>query len=225
VTRKDNIYNLRIIFFLNYPSDINFYQNKFYIVDKKNVSICNLQLQRLSSFPLPELGPHIPHLTVDNNLIYVTGYRNQVCIYMSDGTIQNTMGSIDASSAQGEFNNPCGLTVNDNTLYICDSRNHRIETFFTQDDSFVREWGRYGSEKGQFKLPYIIYCCEDIVYVGDNLSVQLFTSEGLFIQRIGNFEEGDEEGEFNDVCGVCVVNDKLYVSDHRNTRIQVFERN
>jgi len=60
--------------------------------------------------------------------------------------------------------------------------------------------------------------------VGDNYSVQLFTCEGHFLQRIGGTWSAKSEGLFNKVRGLCVVKNRLYVSDLRNDRIQVFKR-
>jgi len=58
--------------------------------------------------------------------------------------------------------------------------------------------------------------------VGDYCSVQLFKCEGIFLQRIGGKGYGREEGEFHDVLGICIVRDRMYVSDWGNKRIQVF---
>jgi len=81
----------------------------------------------------------------------------------------------------------------------------------------------------------IYYCLEDeIFYIGDSCSVQLFTKDGICQQRIG------EKGAKSDDClaekggnriyrvervyGMRVINDRLFVCDLDNQRIQIFRR-
>jgi len=210
---------------LFFPSDIDLYQNCLYIIDKNNVSIFNLQFQLLSSFPIPSTQIFAwNHLKVDDNFIYVTIYsQHQVFIYTRDGKIKNTIGSTSESSKVGEFNKPFGLTLDKNTLYICDYLNHRIQTFSKDDYSFCKQWGSRGRDNGQFIFPYSISYWEGILYVGDDCSVQLFTFEGTFLQRIGGKKEGKDAGQFDRAWGICVVGDRLYVSDYVNERVQVFK--
>jgi len=208
---------------LNQPCDIDIDQNCFYIIDTKHVSIFTLQFQLLSSWPIPP-SSEIPlnHLKVDNDDIYVTIYgQHQVLIYKRDGKLKNKIGSTEESSKNGEFNNPSGLTLDKDTLYICDYYNDRVQALSKDKYLYLRQWGSYGKENGQFYCPSSISYCENIIYVGDDCSVQLFTCQGHFLQRIGGNEN---EGQFNDVYGLCVVKDRLYVSDCGNNRIQVFKR-
>jgi len=111
-----------------------------------------------------------------------------------------------------------------NILYICDKGNHRIQALLKSDYSFVRQWGRKGTNNGEFTQPYSIAYFEDIIYVGDNYSIQLFICDGKFVQRIGSRELGVAEGQFNLVSGLSVVKDRLYAADYNNSRIQVFKR-
>jgi len=54
------------------------------------------------------------------------------------------------------------------------------------------------------------------------MSVQLFTTRGGFLQRLGQTKSGEENGQFLYVNGLLVVDDRLYVSDSATRRIQVF---
>jgi len=115
----------------NRPYDIDLYQNCLYIIDYKNVSIFNLQIQLLSSFPLPYTDFYNNHLKVDQNLIFITlEAHHEVYVHVREGKLQHTIGSTSSSSKQGEFSFPRGLTVNNNTLYICEQWNNRIQHFF-----------------------------------------------------------------------------------------------
>jgi len=211
---------------LSRPSGIDFYQNLLYIIDQQKISIFNNQLQLLSSFPIQSKSFGWNNLKVDNNLIYTTIYKqHQIFIYTREGNLNKTLGSIKESSEIGEYDTPCGLTVDKKILYICDNFNHRIQSLSKVDYSFYKQWGERGVNNGQFEYPYSIFHWENILYIGDYYSLQLFTCDGTFVQRIGKSEPGRGIGEFNDSCGACVLGDQVYVTDRQNCRIQVFSLN
>jgi len=54
-------------------------------------------------------------------------------------------------------------------------------------------------------------------------SVQLFRSDGVCIQRLGDKVYGKKMNQFDVVFGISVMNDRLYVSDFGNDRIQIFK--
>jgi len=71
---------------------------------------------------------------------------------------------------------------------------------------------------GEFTYCFSIYrdLLEEIFYVGDCYSVQLFIKEGKCIQRIDSGTCG------NFVYGICVIYDQLYVCDYSSNLIRVF---
>jgi DNA-binding beta-propeller fold protein YncE len=53
----------------------------------------------------------------------------------------------------GEFNDPAGIVVDPNGyLFVVDSHNNRIQKF-TNNGSFVTEWGTSGNKNGQLSSP------------------------------------------------------------------------
>jgi len=203
---------------------VDIYQNCLYTAGDGRISVFDLQFQLLSSILLSDQP--LWYLKVDQNLIYGTarGWIHQVFVYGREGILKHKIGSDSLSSERGEFNDPCGVTVDHNTLYICDRENHRIQALDKKNYSFRNEWGSKGTDNGKFFLPEIIYYREDILYVGDYYSVQLFKCDGTFLQRIGDQKKGSEVGQFHLVRGICVVKDRLYISDYVNKRIQIFQR-
>jgi len=137
----------------------------------------------------------------------------------------NEFGSRGSSSKIGEFDYPVGLTVDNKYIYICDCSNHRVQILTKENGIYYSKWGT-ANTKGQFINPYGIYnhLPEDIIYVGDASSVQLFSKDGVCIQRLGEEFYGSKMKQFNWVNGICVMNDRLYVSDCDNRRIQIFKR-
>jgi len=194
------------------PNDIEFYENKIYIIDIKNVSICNLEFQLLSTFGIPRSHNSLNCLKVANHFIYVTVYGfPQVYVYTHDGKIAATIGNLE---------NPKGITFNQNYLYICNFDSHKINICALKDNySFICHWGT----EGEFSRPYSIYYWENIFFVGDDYSIQIFDENRKFLQKIGSKQRSKENGEFRLVRGICIINNLLYVSDLSNRRIQVFK--
>ena len=93
-----------------------------------------------------------------------------------------------AGSGDGGFDGPSGIAIDpEDTLYIVDSRNHRVQKF-TTDGEFLSTWGSLGSAEGQFNSPWgITIDQEGDVYVADhkNHRVQKFTPDGEFITQFG----------------------------------------
>jgi len=147
-----------------------------------------------------------------------------------DGKISKTLGNEQSGSGPGEFNYPCGLTLNNNFIYVCDCNNFRVQILLKEGfrcGSYWNQWGNgKGKEKGQFTCVFSIHYDTDeyLFYVGDYYSVQLFTVDNVCIQRIGGRSGGDSMNEFFLVYGICVIENRLYVSDLNNKRIQIFKK-
>jgi len=90
---------------------------------------------------------------------------------------------------------------------------------------FQTQWGGIeSSEFGYFSSPSCIYndIEEEIFYVGDQSSLQLFLPNGECLQRIGEKNSGEAMNEFDGVYGICKINNQLCVCDNGNDRIQIF---
>lgn len=117
---------------------------------------------------------------------------------------------------------PKGLTLDETLFYICDWGNDQIQV--TNQTTLQNKWGKRGIREGEFKGPFSIFLDVDILYIGDWLSVSLFTCEGVFIQKLGATTMGSEPGQFRYADGLCTMDGILYVSDRPNHRIQAFKR-
>lgn len=124
---------------------------------------------------------------------------------------------------ENEFNWSSDLDILENKLYICDSGNHRIQILNKNSGEFISQFGKRGKNHGDFEFPHFMALNEDFLYITDFYRVQLFNIKGQFIQFIGLGDSGDNVGEFLYPEGVCVVGALVYVADHGNGRIQIFE--
>jgi DNA-binding beta-propeller fold protein YncE len=97
---------------------------------------------------------------------------------------------------------------------------------FTPEGRRVAQWGAHGTNAGQLAFPRAAaVTSRGDVWVseyGITERLQRFTAEGAnFVGEIGRAGAG--HGEFNRPEGLCVdANDRLYVADSCNHRIQVF---
>lgn len=128
-----------------------------------------------------------------------------------------------AGGGDGQFNGPRGLAVDgDDNVYVVDVGNNRVQKF-DSNGTFLAKWGSGGGLDGQFNQPaHVAVDADGNVYVVDlsNNRVQKFTSAGAFLTAWGG--AGAQPGRFNLPVGVATFDDKVFVSDLLNNRIQVF---
>jgi len=208
--------------------DIDTQRNLVYIADKHEVTLLNLQLSPHSSWRLPTNYGGFRAIKIDDQTLYLTIFGKH-CIFLCNSFSGNILkiwsgankkeekkdGSIGsypypAGKNQGEFNYPHGLTVTHKYVFICDSYNHRIQILTKDNGKFFNQW-----RKG-FSYPKSIYYhdFEEIFYIGDYNSIQLWTND-MCIQRFNS--PGSQ------IYGICVIDDRLYVSDYNNKRVQIFK--
>jgi len=183
---------------------------------------CKLEIQ--SSWELPTISDSSCRFKVDQQTFYLTVWaKHQIRACNFRGKVLNTWGTTNKSSNKGEFHMPIGITVNAKYAYVCDSYNHRIQILDKKNGEYVTQWGHEDEGKSQFKQPTSICYVDHLFYIGDSLSIQIITSDGLCQQRLGDSMRGGMMHQFSYVYGVCVVNDRLYASDCNNRRIQVYQ--
>jgi len=147
----------------------------------------------------------------------------------ADGKILNKWGPKEGGQKQGEFYDPHGISLCKflKCVYVCDYDNHRVQ-ILGDNGKFAQQLGsgKKSLEKGQFTYPCSIYYyeLEEIFYIGDEICIQLFNLDNQCIQKLGN-TKGNGMNQFNRVYSTCIIDDRLYVSDSLNKRIQIFGRN
>jgi len=209
--------------------DIDKTNSMLYIADETHINVLNLEIQCLSSWKLPKRDPLwtvFRGLKVDGQTLYLSiwGFDSIFLCNTQDGKVLKTFGG--SGSQDGEFNFPYGLTVDNKYVYICDHRNNRVQIFTKEHGIYVSKWGNgeESTKQGEFYYPTGIYnhLLENLIYVGDLVSMQIFRKDGVCIQRLGDKNFGDQMNQFYCVSDICVMDNRLYVSDRFNKRIQVF---
>ena len=116
----------------------------------------------------------------------------QVFKISPSGQVLMTLGKAGiGGSGSDAFDRPTGVAVADNgDIFVSDgharnkSNNARVVKF-SRTGTFIKAWGRLGSEPGNFREPHDIYVggSRGYVYVADRLNnrVQVFDQDGNFI--------------------------------------------
>jgi len=204
------------------PFGIDFYKNRLYVVDYGRCQILNLKGEIARQWPLP-VNDFAWGIKVDDGEIFITVHgSHQILCYHLNGTMKRRYG-LGRGSNPGEFLQPTGITVNDDFLYVCDYRNHRIQVLDRNYGSLYLQWGSHGIEEGQFVCPYQILISNHMIYVTDNFSVQIFDKNGNFEKRISNNNFGSLDGQFSPARQILVIDHRLYVAEYSNQKIQVFQ--
>ena len=179
----------------------------------------------------------------DGNL-YVTDLSQRVTVISPAGTVLRRWGKPGTSPGQFRFI-PANPTVPtdvqgnvaigpDGRVYVSDSGNARVQVFTTQG-RFIRQFGSFGSKKGQFLRPLSLAVDNaGDVYVGDDQAETLakFSASGNVIWTIGGSASSDPDltGHFHftsfDTHGrLVIVNDDqqrvLYV-DQSGRKMDAF---
>ena len=126
-------------------------------------------------------------------------------------------------SADGMFNGPWGIAVNEkDEIAVTDSNNHRIQVF-SSNGTHLRSFGRKGDQQGEFNLPAGITFHNDKIIVADayNHRVQLFSGQGEYLGQFGG--EGSLDHQLKSPNGLSIDTDgNIIVVDTPNRLIKIF---
>jgi DNA-binding beta-propeller fold protein YncE len=132
---------------------------------------------------------------------------------------------------KGHFSFPNAVAVaSDGSIFIADSFNATI-IHFSSDGKFIKSFGKRGDTQGDLALATgIAVDGEDHVYVTDGRmhNVTVFDAEGNSLLVIGgqfSIRSGNiGRGGFLIPQGISIdKNDRIYVADSQNRRVQVFQ--
>ena len=212
---------VRTVTGLNWPCGIAFNNREEMIVIEcgaDRLSILDTRGQKIRTFGSRGDSPHqmirpAGIATDDSGNIYVSSLH-KLQKFTSTGELIKCVGREE----EGEFDDPRGLTLRDNLVYVCDSDNYRIQVF-DLDLNFVRDIGSYGCGRGEFDAPNDVkFDTAGNMYVADggNGRVQVMDSSGRFIREFG-------QEKLSRPSGLLIADKYVYVSDVSGDCIVVYE--
>ena len=94
-----------------------------------------------------------PYHCIQHGQYFIVSDRgnNSIKIFDLEGTFISKLGK--QGNKDGEFKNPCYLSVNkEGLLMVCDGNNHRVQVF-ELNGTFITKFGSVGSQIGEFNDP------------------------------------------------------------------------
>ena len=154
----------------------------------------------------------------DTDNIYVSS-KHKLQKFTSSGELIKCIGRRGRKEA--EFNDPRGVTIHSNQVYVGDRDNHRIQVF-DLDLNYIGSIGSHGRGRGELDHPLdVAFDTAGNMYVVEwgNDRVQVMDSSGQFIRMF--CQEG--EGKLSGPTALHIADKYVYVSDSNNHRIAVYE--
>ena len=187
------------------------------------VSIFDIRGQKIRTFgsrgDSPDQMVGLAGIVIDDtDNIYVSS-KHKLQKFTNSGKLIKCVGQ--RGRKEGEFDDPRGVTLYDNQVYMCDRNNHRIQVF-DLDLNFVRSIRSRGNGRGEFNTPLDVkFDIAGNMYVAEHVNkrVQVMDSSGHFIQSFG--QEG--EGKLRGPSGLHIADKYVYVSDFSGHCIVVYE--
>ncbi|MEY2539902.1 MAG: hypothetical protein QOG67_3642 [Verrucomicrobiota bacterium] len=143
---------------------------------------------------LRELGdglfdhPHGLRIDTDDN-IWTTDDGNHLVLKLdSEGRVLFVLGRRGvAAEADWLFNEPTDVAFGkEGAIFVSDGYGNSRVMKFDRTGRFLKSWGSYGTNPGQFNLPHsIVIDQEGQVYVADreNQRIQIFDQDGKFLKQ------------------------------------------
>ena len=217
---------VRVVTGLNQPYGIAFNSRGEMIISECNghqISIFDIRGQKIRTFgsrgDSPEQMKEPAGIAIDNaDNIYVSS-EDKLQKFTSSGELIKYVGQW--GSKEGEFNDPRGVTLYDNQVYVCDHYNHRIQVF-DLDLNFIRSIDSHSKGRGEFILPLDVkFDSVGNMYIADlnTKRVQVMDTSGLFIRGFGQ----EEKVKLRGPSAVHIVDKYVYVSDYFGDYIVVYE--
>ena len=153
----------------------------------------------------------------DTDNIYVTSCH-KLQKFTSRGKLIKCVGQ--RGSEEGEFNDPRGVTLYNNRVYLCDNKNHRIQVF-DLNFNFIQSIGSHGNGREELDSPLDIkFDSSGNMHIAEwgNDRVQVLDSNGHFIRLFGQKGKGKLKGPTS----VLIADKYVYVSDFMQDCITVY---
>ena len=149
-----------------------------------------------------------------NDNIYVTS-NHKLQKFNRNGEFVKSVGSGSSGRKPGEFNNPRGVKIYQNQIYMCDKDNNRIQVF-DLELSFIKSFGCKGFGQREFDGPNdLAFDSQGNIYVIESNSnrVQILGNNHRYLRQFGN---KGAPGKLSHPEGINIAHDCVYISDCDN---------
>lgn len=159
------------------------------------------------------------HIEVDKaGNIYVSDEGlNRVLKFSTTGSFIEQFYSGSGARAIAFFNNGNYIaTRTQSSSYV---------QIFNQNKQLIKEWGTYGNGDSNFgNIECLTIDDEQNIWIVDGVNhrIKKYDQNGDLLLKFG--KQGKAEGDFDAPFGICFFRNKIYVSDTRNNRVEIFDK-
>lgn len=204
-------------------------EDQLYIADLTDrIQVFDREGRFLRAWRMPALNVDGPSgLTVDRDgrVLVADTHFYRVMIYDRQGRLIKQLGDGIQGTQPGRFGYPTDAVIDTaGNFYVAEyGENDRIQVF-SPDGTWLRQWGGYGYEPGEFRRPRALAIDDqDRIYVADscNHRIQVFDTQGNLLALWG--ERGAAPGQLSYPYDVAIGPEgNLYVCEYGNQRVQKF---
>lgn len=211
-------------------------EKNLYVLDRRSSSIyifdSSEKYQRsIKLKPLSVTNPVTLAIDRKSERLYVADAASRSIIVLGlDGRYLNKIGS--GGDGDGQFTLPVSVAVNSQgQLIVADAFGVSVQ-IFDSEGKFLRRFGQRGDGAGDFQLiKSVAVDSEDNIYVVDGRmhNISVFNPRGELLLVLGGYYAVSLSGKvapggFSVPIGMDIdANDRIYVVDQLNARVQVFQ--
>ena len=188
--------------------------------EDNQISVFDIRRQKIRTFgsrgDSPEQMEEPTCIAIDEkDNIYVSS-SHKLQKFTSSGELIKCVGQ--RGSKEGEFDDPRGVTLYNNHVYLCDRKNDRIQVF-DLDLKFIRSISSCGKGKCEFYEPLDVkFDSAGNMYIVEYRKerVQVMDVNGHIVRVFG-------QGKLKGPSALHIVNSYVYVSDFNSDCIVVYD--
>jgi sugar lactone lactonase YvrE len=207
--------------------------DRLYIVDMTaRIQVFTPEGEYLRSWQTPESANGRPtgmSFDLDGNLCVADTHYFRMLVYTPEGKLleERTIGG-ESGSEPGKFNFVTDVAQDTSgNYYISEYGEFDRVQKFTRDGKWLMQWGRHGSEPGEFVRPQSMMFADDgLLWVADacNHRVQVFNVAGTEAKLVKWWgRQGTALGELNYPYGLQLDGrGHVYLCEYGNHRVQKF---
>ena len=172
-------------------------------------------------------------VTANSTHIFVADSQNhRVQIFDNAGKFVSQFGGL--GNGTGQLNFPIDIAINSTHIFVAEFGNHRVQVFdnngnyaYTIGERAILTPSSTPGNNGKFGSPLALDLSSTHLFVSDATNrLQVFDMDGNYIRQFGDtgLLAGPNSGDdlIPDIRGITTHNNHLFITDHRNHRVQVW---